>query len=74
MKKVGVGIGTINANRNARLVDKLDIGRIPSIIGVINGQVTFYSDIVSVQGLRDFVTGLFPSSLIEKVIIPNRWL
>ena len=69
MKKVGVGIGIINVNRSPRLVDTLGAGRVPTIIGVINGRVTFYSDMATVQGLKDFVMGLFPRGLIEKVII-----
>lgn len=67
MKKVGVGIGIINVNRSPRLVDALGAGRVPTIVGVINGRVMFYNDRVTVQGLKDFVMGLFPSGLIEKV-------
>ena len=67
MKKVGVGIGIININRSPRLVDALGTGRVPTIVGVINGRVMFYNDWVTVQGLKDFVMGLFPSGLIEKV-------
>lgn len=62
-----MGIGIINVNRSPRLVDALGAGRVPAIIGVINGRVMFYNDRVTVQGLRDFVMGLFPSGLIEKV-------
>ena len=68
MKKVGVGIGIINVNRSPRLVDALGAGRVPTIIGVINGRVIFYNDRVTVQGLKDFVMELFPSGLIEKVV------
>ena len=67
MKKSGVGIGVINVNRSPRLADTLGVGRVPSIIGVINGYVSFYSGTVTVQGLKDFVIGLFPSDLIERV-------
>lgn len=69
MKKVGLGIGIINVNRSPRLVDALGAGRVPTIISVINGRVMFYNDRVTVQGLKDFVMGLFPSGLIEKVRI-----
>lgn len=62
-----MGIGIINVNRSPRLVDALGAGRVPTIIGVINGRVMFYNDRVTVQGLKDFVMGLFPSGLIEKV-------
>ena len=67
MKKVGVGIGTINVNRSPRLADSLSVGHVPSIIGILNGYVTFYSGTVTVQGLKDFVMGLFPSDLIQMV-------
>ena len=69
MKKVGVGIGIININRSPRLVNALGAGRVPTIIGVINGRVMFYNDRVSVQGLKDFVMGIFPRGLIDKVRI-----
>lgn len=71
VKKVGVGIGIININRSPRLADALGVGRVPSIIGVINGRVMFYSEMVTVQGLKDFVLGLFPHGLIEKVTARN---
>ena len=67
MEKAGVGIGIINVNRSPRLADSLSVGRVPSIIGVLNGYVTFYSGTVTVQGLKDFVNGLFPSDLIQMV-------
>ena len=62
-----MGIGIINVNRSPRLADALGVGRVPSIIGVINGRVAFYNEIVTVQGLKDFVLELFPRGLIEKV-------
>jgi len=71
MKKAGVGIGIINVNRSPRLSDTLGVGRVPSIIGVINGYVTFYGGTVTVQGLKDFVTGLFPSDAIKMVTGKN---
>ncbi|PFX27805.1 dnaJ homolog subfamily C member 16-like [Stylophora pistillata] len=71
VKKVGVGIGIININRSPRLADALGVGRVPSIIGVINGRVMFYTEMVTVQGLKDFVLGLFPHGLIEKVTARN---
>nr|XP_058959875.1 dnaJ homolog subfamily C member 16-like [Pocillopora verrucosa] len=67
IKRVGVGIGIINVHRSLRLADALGAGRVPSIIGVINGRVAFYNEIVTVQGLKDFVLELFPRGLIEKV-------
>ena len=62
-----MGIGIININRSPRLADSLSVGRVPSIIGVLNGYVTFYGGTVTVQGLKDFVNGLFPSDLIQMV-------
>ena len=74
MKKVGVGIGIINVNRSPRLVDALGAGRVPTIVGVINGRVMFYNDRVTVQDLKDFVMGLFPRGLIEKVRVKLSFL
>ena len=68
IKRVGVGIGIINVHRSLRLADALGAERVPSIIGVINGRVAFYNEMVTVQGLKDFVLELFPRGLIEKVI------
>lgn len=67
MEKAGVGIGIINVNRSPRLADSLSVGRVPSIIGILNGYVTFYGGTVTVRGLKDFVNGLFPSDLIQMV-------
>jgi len=71
MKKVGVGIGIINVNRSPRLVNALGARRVPTIVGIINGRVMFYNDRVTVQGLKDFVMGLFPRGLIEKITTNN---
>lgn len=67
MKKNGVGIGVVDRNRNPLLSDSLGVRHVPSIIGVINGYVSFYSGSISKEGLKDFVTGLLPSGLIETV-------
>lgn len=67
MKKNGVGIGVVDRNRNPRLSDTLGVRHVPSIVGVVNGYVSFYSGLITKEGLKDFVTGLFPSGLIETV-------
>lgn len=67
MKKIGVGIGVVDRNRNPRLSDTLGVRHVPSIIGVVNGYVSFYSGSITKEGLKDFVTGLFPRGLIETV-------
>lgn len=69
MKKNGVGIGVVDRNRNPRLSDTLGVRHVPSIIGVVNGYVSFYSGSITKEGLKDFVTGLFPSGLIETVSV-----
>ena len=67
MKKNGMGIGIVNINSSPRLADALGIRHVPSIIGVINGYISFYSGSVTKQRLKDFVTGLFPGGLIQMV-------
>ena len=69
MKKIGVGIGVVDRNRNPRLSDTLGVRHVPSIIGVVNGYVSFYSGLITKEGLKEFVTGLFPSGLIETVSV-----
>ncbi|XP_068700489.1 dnaJ homolog subfamily C member 16-like isoform X3 [Montipora foliosa] len=71
MKKNGMGIGIVNINSSPRLADALGIRHVPSIIGVINGYISFYSGSVTKQRLKDFVTGLFPGGLIQMVTKQN---
>lgn len=67
LKNLGVGSGVININRHPRLVDHLGVDRVPQIIGVINGQVHFFTKRISVKALKDFVAELFPIILIHRV-------
>ncbi|XP_068753593.1 dnaJ homolog subfamily C member 16-like [Montipora capricornis] len=71
MKKNGMGIGIVNINSSPRLADALGIRHVPSIIGVINGYISFYSGSVTKRRLKDFVTGLFPGGLIQMVTKQN---
>jgi hypothetical protein len=73
LKKLGVGTGVININRNPRLVDRLGVDHVPQIIGVINGQVHFFTKRISVKELKDFVVGLFSVDLIRRVCIQFYW-
>lgn len=50
-----------------RLANHLGAHRTPSILGVINGKVTFFHYAVVRQHLRQFVEDLLPQRLVEKV-------
>lgn len=52
-----------------RLANHLGAHRTPSILGVINGKVTFFHYAVAKEHLRQFVEDLLPQRLVERVNI-----
>lgn len=63
----GVGIGVIHAGYERRLAQHLGAHSTPSILGLINGKVTFFHNAVVRENLRQFVESLLPGVLVEKV-------
>ena len=57
----------MNRNIDPLLAKELNIRQLPDFVGVINGRVYHYSDSVTVDGLRDFVSELFPTRLVSEV-------
>ncbi|XP_014353837.1 dnaJ homolog subfamily C member 16 isoform X2 [Latimeria chalumnae] len=67
MELVGVGIGVVHAGYERRLAHHLGAHSAPSILGVINGKVSFFHNAVIRETLYQFVESLLPGSLVEKV-------
>lgn len=64
---VGVGIGVVDVGYERRLANHLGAHRTPSILGVLNGKVTFFHYAVATEHLRQFVEDLLPQRLVERV-------
>lgn len=63
----GVGIGIVDLGYERRLANQLGAHRAPSIIGLVNGRVTFFHQAVVREHLRQFIEDLLPQKLVEKV-------
>lgn len=63
----GVGIGVVDVGYERRLANHLGAHRTPSILGVVNGKVTFFHYAVAKEHLRQFVEDLLPQRLVERV-------
>ncbi|XP_076850874.1 dnaJ homolog subfamily C member 16 [Brachyhypopomus gauderio] len=71
LEPVGVGIGVVDIGYEKRLASLLGAHRAPSILGLVNGRVTFFHNGVVRENLRQFVEGLLPQTLVEKVTDNN---
>ena len=67
----GVGIGVVHAGYERRLAHHLGAHSTPSILGIINGKISFFHNAVVRENLRHFVESLLPGNLVEKV---STWL
>ncbi|XP_051913314.1 dnaJ homolog subfamily C member 16-like [Hippocampus zosterae] len=71
MEMLGVGIGVVDVGYERRLANHLGAHRTPSILGVINGKVTFFHYAVAKEHLRQFVEDLLPQKLVDWVSDKN---
>ncbi|KAJ8265616.1 hypothetical protein COCON_G00147150 [Conger conger] len=71
LEALGVGIGVVDVGYERRLANQLGAHRTPSILGVINGKVTFFHYAVVREHLKQFVEDLLPQRLVEKVTDRN---
>uniref|UniRef100_A0A3P9D340 DnaJ homolog subfamily C member 16 n=1 Tax=Maylandia zebra TaxID=106582 RepID=A0A3P9D340_9CICH len=71
MESLGVGVGVVDVGYERRLANHLGAHRTPSILGVINGKVTFFHYAVAKEHLRQFVEELLPQRLVERVTDKN---
>ncbi|XP_028921232.1 dnaJ homolog subfamily C member 16 isoform X3 [Ornithorhynchus anatinus] len=71
LEGLGVGIGVVHAGYERRLAHHLGAHSTPSILGVINGKISFFHNAVIRENLRQFVESLLPGNLVEKVTDQN---
>uniref|UniRef100_A0AAY5EIA5 J domain-containing protein n=1 Tax=Electrophorus electricus TaxID=8005 RepID=A0AAY5EIA5_ELEEL len=71
LEPLGVGIGVVDVSYERRLANHLGAHRTPSILGVVNGKVTFFHYAVAKEHLVQFVEDLLPQRLVEKVTDRN---
>uniref|UniRef100_A0A8C7Z1I3 DnaJ homolog subfamily C member 16 n=1 Tax=Oryzias sinensis TaxID=183150 RepID=A0A8C7Z1I3_9TELE len=74
LEPLGVGIGVVDLGYERRLANQLGAYRTPSIIGLVNGRVTFFHQVVVQEHLRQFVEDLLPQKLVEKVVNDDNYL
>uniref|UniRef100_A0A3Q2DW99 DnaJ (Hsp40) homolog, subfamily C, member 16 like n=1 Tax=Cyprinodon variegatus TaxID=28743 RepID=A0A3Q2DW99_CYPVA len=73
LEPLGVGIGILDLGYERRLANQLGAYRAPSIIGLVNGRVTFFHQAVVREHLRQFVEDLLPGHLVQRVINDNNY-
>ncbi|XP_075997095.1 dnaJ homolog subfamily C member 16 [Genypterus blacodes] len=71
LEPMGVGIGILDLGFERRLANQLGAHRAPSIIGLVNGRVTFFHQAVVREYLRQFMEDLLPQRLVEKITDNN---
>ncbi|XP_057553050.1 dnaJ homolog subfamily C member 16 isoform X3 [Hippopotamus amphibius kiboko] len=71
LEGLGVGIGVVHAGYERRLAHHLGAHSTPSILGIINGKISFFHNAVVRENLRQFVESLLPGNLVEKVTNKN---
>ncbi|KAM4613867.1 dnaJ homolog subfamily C member 16 isoform 2-T2 [Polymixia lowei] len=71
LEPLGVGIGIVDLGDERRLANQLGAHRAPSIIGLVNGRVTFFHQAVAREHLRQFIEDLLPQRLVEKITDKN---
>ncbi|XP_054641412.1 dnaJ homolog subfamily C member 16 [Dunckerocampus dactyliophorus] len=71
LEPLGVGIGIVDLGYERRLANQLGAHRAPSIIGLVNGRVTFFHQAIVREYLRQFIEDLLPPKLVEKITDDN---
>ncbi|XP_061687972.1 dnaJ homolog subfamily C member 16-like [Syngnathoides biaculeatus] len=71
LEPLGVGIGIVDLGYERRLANQLGAHRAPSIIGLVNGKVTFFHQAIIREHLRQFVEDLLPQKLVKKITDDN---
>lgn len=64
---IGVCVGTFHAGRARSLASTLRIERVPTLLMLINGQLTFFKGGVSTTTLRNFARNVFPTNILTKI-------
>jgi hypothetical protein len=63
----GYGIGTINAQMEGNLMEKLRVTRLPTIMVIVEGRVIHYRGQFQAKSIRVFARDALPSSYLVKV-------
>ncbi|XP_061544201.1 dnaJ homolog subfamily C member 16-like [Phycodurus eques] len=71
LEPLGVGIGIVDLGYERRLANQLGAHRAPSVIGLVNGKVTFFHQAIIREYLRQFVEDLLPQKLVKKITDDN---
>ncbi|XP_061841640.2 dnaJ homolog subfamily C member 16-like [Nerophis lumbriciformis] len=71
LEPLGVGIGIVDLGYERRLANQLGAHRAPSIIGLLNGRVTFFHQAIVPDYLRHFIEDLLPNKLVQKITDDN---
>ncbi|XP_019736123.1 dnaJ homolog subfamily C member 16-like [Hippocampus comes] len=71
LEPLGVGIGIVDLGFEPRLANQLGAHHAPSIIGLVNGRVSFFHQAVVREHLRQFIEDLLPKNLVEKITDDN---
>ncbi|KAF7657869.1 hypothetical protein LDENG_00021420 [Lucifuga dentata] len=71
LEPLGVGIGIVDLGYERRLANQLGAHHAPSIIGLVNGRVTFFHQGVIREHLQQFIEDLLPQRLVEKITDNN---
>ena len=66
--RVGMGVGTIQAQLDHALASKCRITSVPTLMIVISGKIRYFSGRFNLNNIRDFVRNSFPSGLITEVL------
>uniref|UniRef100_A0A8C9MEA2 DnaJ homolog subfamily C member 16 n=1 Tax=Serinus canaria TaxID=9135 RepID=A0A8C9MEA2_SERCA len=71
LEALGAGIGVVHAGYERRLAHHLGAHSTPTLLGLINGKITFFHNAVIRENLRQFVENLLPGNLVEKITDKN---
>ncbi|KAF4801396.1 DnaJ subfamily C member 16 [Turdus rufiventris] len=71
LEALGAGIGIVHMGYERRLAHHLGAHSAPTLLGLINGKITFFHNAVVRENLRQFVENLLPGNLVEKITDKN---
>uniref|UniRef100_A0A914W4S8 DnaJ homolog subfamily C member 16 n=1 Tax=Plectus sambesii TaxID=2011161 RepID=A0A914W4S8_9BILA len=67
LEPLGYGIGTINAQMEGNLMEKLRISRLPTIVVVVEGRVIHYRGPYQAKSIRMFARDVLPPSFMVRI-------
>ncbi|XP_072101309.1 dnaJ homolog subfamily C member 16 isoform X1 [Mobula birostris] len=71
LEPLGVGIGVIDSGYERQLLNQIGVYQHPTIVGVINGRVSFFKNAVVQENLRQFVENLLSNKLLDLITDRN---